>query len=95
MTSIAENPGHVLIEAAVINCPIISSDCPTGPSEFLENGKGGFLFKTNDETDFINKFKDFMHETNKEKHKKKYYAKKNSINYTSFRHYLQFIKAIN
>ena len=95
MTSISENPGHVLIEAAANNCPIISSNCPTGPSEFLDNGKGGFLFKTNDDVDFIDKFKSFINQTNNEKHKKKFYAKKNSINYTCFRHYLQLIKAIN
>ncbi len=40
MTSIAENPGHVLIEAAVINCPIISSDCPTGPSVIFREWQG-------------------------------------------------------
>lgn len=27
---------------------IISSDCPTGPSEILLNGKCGFLYKTGD-----------------------------------------------
>ena len=95
MTSIAENPGHVLIEAAANNCSIISSDCPTGPSEFLEGGDGGFLFETNNEVDLIIKFKNFMNQSNKEKNKKKYYAKKNSINYTCFRHYIQLTKVIN
>ncbi len=95
LCSLYENPGHVLIEAAANNCPIISSDCPTGPSEFLENGKGGLLFKTNNKEDFINKINKFMTEQEIETFKKKYYAKKNSLKYTSLRHYKQLINIIN
>jgi glycosyltransferase involved in cell wall biosynthesis len=87
LTSISENPGHVLIEAAVNNCSIISSDCPTGPSEFLQETKGGFLFITNDEKDFIKSFKNFMEMDELNIFKKKYFAKKSSINYTCFRHF--------
>ena len=35
-----------------MNSPIISSDCKNGPIEFLDNGKGGILFKSNDERSF-------------------------------------------
>ena len=35
-----EDPGFVLIEAAANNANIISSDCKSGPKEFLSNGKG-------------------------------------------------------
>ena len=87
LTSISENPGHVLVEAAANNCPIISSDCPTGPSEFLQETRGGFIFNTNDEIDFIKNFKSFMEMEELNIFKKKYFAKKNSINYTCFRHF--------
>ena len=76
LTSISENPGHVLIEAAANNCSIISSDCPTGPSEFLKETRGGFLFNTNDEIDFIKNFKNFMEMDKLNIFKKKYFAKK-------------------
>jgi len=37
-TSLWEDPGHTLIEAASLNIPIITSDCPSGPKElFNEN----------------------------------------------------------
>lgn len=95
LTSISENPGHVLIEAAANNCPIISSNCPTGPSEFLENGKGGVLFETNNEDDFFENFKKFMSQSLSEKYEKKIFAKRKSKSYTCFRHYLQLKNIIN
>ena len=46
LTSLWEDPGFVIIEAAC-NLFVISSDCKNGPNEFLLNGKGGILFKKN------------------------------------------------
>ena len=39
---------NVLLEAAVLKKFIISTNCPTGPSEILLNGKGGELVKIGD-----------------------------------------------
>jgi len=94
LSSLYENPGHVLVEAAISNCPIISSDCPTGPSEFLGYGEAGYLFKINNENDFIDKVEKFMRQSNAEKIKKTILAKKNSANYTLFRHYSSLKKII-
>ena len=47
LSSLWEDPGFVLIEAAFCNLFIISSDCKNGPKEILLNGKGGILFKKN------------------------------------------------
>ena len=47
LSSIWEEVGFVMVEAASCNVNIISSDCKNGPEEFLLNGKGGFLFKNN------------------------------------------------
>ena len=45
LTSIYEGLPNVLLEALTLKKFIISSDCPAGPREILENGKHGFLFK--------------------------------------------------
>ena len=50
LSSLWEDPGFVLIEAALNNVNIISSDCPNGPREILP--KNGILFVNNDEKRF-------------------------------------------
>ena len=48
LTSKYEGLPNVLIEAQKYDIPIISSNCPTGPSENLLNGRLGDLFKVGD-----------------------------------------------
>ena len=48
LSSTYEGLPNVLLEALVLNKYIISSDCRTGPSEILLNGKGGDLFRIRD-----------------------------------------------
>ena len=56
LPSLWEDPGFVLVEAGYMNLTILSSDCPNGPKELLNNQKNGFLFKTNSFADFIENF---------------------------------------
>lgn len=76
LSSLFEGLPNVLLEALILNKFIISSNCPTGPSEILNNGKGGLLFKVKDENDLKKKILFYLN--NKKKCLKKLsYAKKN------------------
>lgn len=48
MTSYYEGLPLVLLEAQQFNLPIVSFDCPTGPSEIIEESKNGYLVKCYD-----------------------------------------------
>ena len=80
-------PGYVLIEAAMANAAIISSNCPNGPSEILEHGKSGYLFKSNNLDDFNSKFEEFLSSNKNQLYEKKLSAKKAIKIYTIFGHY--------
>lgn len=43
LSSIWEGLPYILLEAISLGIPVISTDCPSGPSEILEDGKFGIL----------------------------------------------------
>jgi glycosyltransferase involved in cell wall biosynthesis len=94
LSSLWEEVGFVIVEAAFSNLFVISSNCPNGPKEFLENGKAGYLFESNKKNKLTEKLIYFIEE---EKNLKTLIikAKKNSANYTSFRHYLSLQKILS
>ena len=85
-TSLWEDPGFVMIEAAMCNTFVISSNCPNGPKEFIQNDENGILFKSDKLDDLVKKFDYFMSLDNKQIMKKKINAKKKVKNYTIFSH---------
>ncbi len=92
LSSLWEEVGFVIVEAAMSNLFVISSDCPNGPSEFLDKGNNGILFNSNSKgalSDALTKY--LKLEQQNEMQKK---LKKNAKKYTLFRHYLKLIKII-
>jgi glycosyltransferase involved in cell wall biosynthesis len=86
-TSLWEDPGFFLIESGILNKPIISSDCPNGPSELLSYGLGGYLFKNNQLNSLIETFKKFIFESEIEINDKIYLSKIKFRQFSIFNHY--------
>ena len=95
LTSLWEDPGFVILEAALSNTLIISSNCPNGPNEILSNGQNGFLFQNNNLSDLLNKFDEFKNSTEDELNKKKLFAKKQIKMFTQFAHFQSLKNIIN
>ena len=95
LTSLWEDPGFVLIEAAVMNKIIVSSNCPSGPKEILNNGLSGFLFNSNDENSFLKAFKELQNSSEKELKNKMINAKIMTKEFTLFRHYKMINKVLS
>ena len=75
LSSKYEGLPNVLIEAQQFNLPIISTNCPSGPSEILMSGKLGELYPVGDYKALYSEIKKFYH-NKKQLFKKSNLAKK-------------------
>ena len=89
LTSDWEDPGFVLVEAAICNKLILSSNVKNGPIEFVDNENNGILYEKNDYEDFERKFIYALNTSQNILIKKKISAKIKAKKYTIFSHYLQ------
>ena len=87
LSSLWEEVGFVIVEAALSNLFIVSSNCPNGPSEFLNHGTGGILFDNNKDgalAEALVKYCELKHKKNY-----RYESKKSTLKYTKYRHFLK------
>ncbi len=93
LTSLWEDPGFVIVEAALSNIPIISSNCPNGPEEIIK--KNGYLFQNNNLENLLKQFDEFLN-TNKDTiYKNKLILKKRIKKFSMFQHYKKLSEIIN
>ena len=87
LSSLWEDPGFVLVEAGYSNTIVLSSDCPNGPKEILNNSQNGFLYRKNSLISFVEKFKEIQNMNEEQIFKKKLLLKKKIKEFTLFNHY--------
>jgi len=93
LSSLWEEVGFVMVEAALTNLFIISSNCPNGPTEFLSEGKYGILFKNGVTGELSNSLTKYANLKNVKRHK--FEIKKKTKQYTKFRHFLILKNILN
>ena len=94
LSSLWEEVGFAMVEAAICNSYIISSDCPNGPKEFLNNGKNGILFKSNSKNSLLNSLINYSNLDREKIFADKVILKKKTSNFTMFKHYLTLNKLL-
>ena len=60
LSSLWEDPGFVIIEAAFCRKTVFSSNCLTGPREIIKNDYNGFLFESDNVQDFLKNFDELI-----------------------------------
>ncbi len=95
LSSLWEEVGFAMVEAAMNNCYLICSDCPNGPSEFLNYGKNGILFQNNLQNSLYEHLVNFKKLGKGKIYHDKVILKKNALKYSKFKHFLEMHKILN
>jgi glycosyltransferase involved in cell wall biosynthesis len=94
LSSLWEDPGWVIIEAIASNTIVLSSDCPSGPKEILNNERG-ILFKNNSELDLIKSIDYFKKLDENKKKIIKFKAKIFIKKFTLLQHHKKLLSILN
>lgn len=86
-TSLWEDPGFVIIEAAFCKVNIISSNCPNGPIDFFDNKRLGYVFDINNKLEFLDLIDTVLSDKNSTNQINKKILLKRSNEYTLFNHF--------
>jgi len=78
LSSNVEGFGNVLVESLILNTPVVSTNCPSGPNEILVDELSQFLAKVNDENDLKEKIELALREY--PKIEEKYYKRFDHLN---------------
>jgi glycosyltransferase involved in cell wall biosynthesis len=87
-----EDPGHAIIEAAALGTPIVTTDCPSGPSDLVGYGAGGFICRTEDPDDMAATIRMALAEYDLDKLR---VARDNAAKYTLLSHYNEMEGLLN
>ena len=94
LSSNFEGLPNVLLEAIALNKFVISSNCPTGPSEILDNGKGGLLFKVGNHEELSKKII-YALKNKKKCNKKLSFARKRLSRFDFLKNLLKYYNTLN
>lgn len=91
LSSLWEDAGHVMLEAAYVKAPIVSTRCPSGQEEFLDFGEGGELCEVGNPKDMA---KCIQRVLDRENDKKIDHSYQKSLNFTMEKHGVKFDQLI-
>ena len=94
VSSLWEDPGFVMIEAAALRKPIICSNCPNGPKEFFNSKNSEFLFENNNQKSLINAYNNFANCSPNRLKKIINQNYKKSFDFSDYEHVKNFYKII-
>jgi len=98
LTSKWEDPGFVILESMYCKKIVLSSNCPSGPVEIIQNENNGFLYDMDNIDSFVSKFILAYNISQYDTEKSKimiYNAMKSVKNYTLFYHFKNIRAHIN
>jgi len=95
LSSLWEDPGFVLIEAAVARLFTISSDCDTGPKELIEDNVNGILFTSNNSQSLFSKLEQSLFIKENKRNEMIFKNLKLSKKFTLFAHSRSLIKLLS
>ena len=91
LSSLWEDPGHVLMESAYLRIPIVATNCPNDIDIFLSHGDAGYLCKIGNEIDMAKKIIEALENIDSKKIELAY---QNSLKFTSHQFYKSLKKLI-